>query len=198
MKKPERTKKTSTPTKPPDSRDTPAWNSTTRRIATPRSPSISGLNCGRSTAMTDLRNELRRSYGASRPPARTSGRQPSHDSQAHAEHQPLEQHHRNQRVQRQIHQLWRDLLIHRMHPRPAPYPLPDIPQAEGGHDGHSRPDHSQKAKSRRRQAARRPDHPLSTFSALPRLGRDVPAAEGASLHRGGQRLSRTACDGNRG
>ena len=44
MTKPEMTKKTSTPTNPPIRWVTPAWNSTTRRMATARSPSMSGRN----------------------------------------------------------------------------------------------------------------------------------------------------------
>src|SRR5437867_3917487 len=56
MKKPERTKNTSTPTKPPARPDTPAWNRTTRRIETPRRPSRSDLNAG---ASTDMAGSLR-------------------------------------------------------------------------------------------------------------------------------------------
>src|SRR4051812_40884357 len=44
MRKPEMTKKTSTPTKPPDIPGTAAWNRTTARTATARSPSMSGRN----------------------------------------------------------------------------------------------------------------------------------------------------------
>ena len=44
IRKPDSTKNTSTPTKPPREPGTPAWNSTTRRTATPRSPSMSGRN----------------------------------------------------------------------------------------------------------------------------------------------------------
>src|SRR5689334_15019894 len=47
MRNPEMTKKTSTPTKPPGTPGTAAWNSTTARTATARSPSMSGRNPGR-------------------------------------------------------------------------------------------------------------------------------------------------------
>src|SRR6476646_6100400 len=42
MRKPDRTKNTSTPTNPPTTPGIPAWNSRTRRIARPRRPSRSG------------------------------------------------------------------------------------------------------------------------------------------------------------
>ena len=47
IRKPEMTKKTSTPTKPPWTVSGKAWNPTTVRTAIPRSPSMSGRYAGR-------------------------------------------------------------------------------------------------------------------------------------------------------
>src|SRR6478752_1886609 len=47
MRKPESTKKTSTPTKPPLTTPTPAWNATTSSTATARRPSMSARNRSR-------------------------------------------------------------------------------------------------------------------------------------------------------
>src|SRR6188768_1155077 len=63
MKNPDNTKNTSTPTKPPASAGTRAWKSTTRRIATPRSPSMSGRKVGCWPAMVGLRTPDGQSYG---------------------------------------------------------------------------------------------------------------------------------------
>ncbi|CAN5887271.1 hypothetical protein BH11GEM1_BH11GEM1_33180 [soil metagenome] len=62
MKKPEMTKKTSTPTNPPADQDTPAWKSTTRKIMTPRRPSMSERKRGR-MGVVSLRDARRGSCG---------------------------------------------------------------------------------------------------------------------------------------
>ena len=54
MTKSEITKKTSTPTYPPEIPLTPAWKRTTRRTATARSPSTSGPTTRWSRAVPDL------------------------------------------------------------------------------------------------------------------------------------------------